>query len=664
MPTYDVTKPWNIGVRGTAVLPLINDDAKIMRVEAGPGTGKTFGLVRRLVRILHPNGLAVRGDRVAVVAFNRVIAKELRKEVEKALSDYPHEGSPVIQTVHGFCLRVVGEDIRMLLPHEREAMLYDVLEEYPKLRSGYRTHQIAEQALHDHEARHKKHLRLWAGVQSWLIRHKARLISDLPGLLLDRIRGGDFTNCRFEHVIVDEFQDLTPAEQELFLRLRSGVGQFVGLGDPRQSIYAFLGNDRHGLANLDQHQALAGLEIHDVSMAECQRCPKEIVIAANKLMSLTEESPLEPVNETPTRFLVTHWKTPESEAKGMAKLISGNIRAFPSDKHLAMVTRRRFGYRLRDEIANLDSSINIELGFSESILELWPAREAFLFFSLLADPDAPTWRAWLGYRQPLPNRNQLAPKRNASAYLRFLKRCNDVVTAQAVLDLCDEKRTINRGEGGTALRDQACRYRQLIQELDWGTLDARSLIDAVFEPIRWVVQGADEADTATTDLQVLRTNALQIFDELGTSVVESGRDRQLREVARQLRYTIATREPLAANLDAQLQVMTLWGGKGLTADHVYVVGLCDEAIPGVKATEYPGTDLEYVEEQRRLFYVSMTRAKKTLVLSRPKKIRPGDAKRLNLRLSGRVGHYAELQMCRFLREIMDSIPDAVPGETL
>jgi ATP-dependent exoDNAse (exonuclease V) beta subunit len=71
-----LSEPWNEGVKGTQVLPLINRDAKIIRVEAGPGTGKTFGLVRRVQRVLHPGGLAVAGPDVLVVAFNRVIAKQ------------------------------------------------------------------------------------------------------------------------------------------------------------------------------------------------------------------------------------------------------------------------------------------------------------------------------------------------------------------------------------------------------------------------------------------------------------------------------------------------------------------------------------------------------------------------------------------------------------
>jgi len=132
-------KPWNENVRGSQVLPLINLDAETIRVEAGPGTGKTFGLVRRVQRILHPAGLAVPGGDVLIVAFNRVIAKQLKDEISGRLESSPHDGEPVIKTVHSLCLDVIGTQPRLLLDHEREAMLYDVLAEFPALRQKYDT---------------------------------------------------------------------------------------------------------------------------------------------------------------------------------------------------------------------------------------------------------------------------------------------------------------------------------------------------------------------------------------------------------------------------------------------------------------------------------------------------------------------------------------------
>ena len=136
---------------------------------------------------------------------------------------------------------------------------------------------------------------------------------------------------------------------------------------------------------------------------------------------------------------------------------------------------------------------------------------------------------------------------------------------------------------------------------------------------------SDEPAIATTDLALALEKAKEILgaDDLadeagGDGLTEDDEEadvgeecdekvsQQLRRVARVLRYQIATREPFVAEGTADVQVATLWGAKGVTADHVYVIGLCGEALPGERRPEYPGTELEYFEEQRRLFYVSLT----------------------------------------------------------
>jgi superfamily I DNA/RNA helicase len=308
--------------------------------------------------------------------------------------------------------------------------------------------------------------------------------------------------------------------------------------------------------------------------------------------------------------------------------------------------------------------VTIDLGFSESILELWQVREAFLFASLICDPDPATWRAWLAYRQPHADQSPLAPARNAPAYLQFLAVCNDTITNALVLQLLQESRTKPRGEGGSNLWDRAERFKQLLDHADWAALDPQDFIVAVFAPQLWPSTSPEEAQTASSDFEILKANALQSLADIDRDKPSFSREERLKKVIRQLRYSIATRESLATGTKAVLQITTLWGGKGLTADHVYVVGLCDEAIPGVRTDEYPGTDADYDDEQRRLFYVSITRAKQTLFLSRAKKIKSGEAMRLNLPVLSKNRHYADLTMSRFLRDIMAFLPQAQPGEDL
>jgi superfamily I DNA/RNA helicase len=377
---------WNEGVRGVQVPPLINSDAETIRCVAGPGSGKTFGLVRRVERILHPEGLAVDGHEVLVVAFNRVIARQLREDIGDRLKTFEHTHDPVIRTIHALCVEVIREELRMLLPHEVDAMIYDVLKLFPAVAKKYDNFREAQQALRDHEAGHKEHHELWQGARQWLVRHKAHLVSDVPRLLLARLKGGDFPEQGYGFVIVDEFQDLTAGEQEQMFRLRRPGGQLVALGDPRQSIYTFRGNDRQGLAKLESLVG-QGNPVTDVTITECQRCPERIVVAANKLMALSGVESMVPVSDARANIHVVTWKTPEAEAAGMAKAIVENIHAHPEDRHLVMVTRRRFGYWLRDRIFELDPELRLDLGFSEGLLDSWAAREAFLTYCLLVDPD-------------------------------------------------------------------------------------------------------------------------------------------------------------------------------------------------------------------------------------------------------------------------------------
>lgn len=434
--------PWLAGVNGTQVLPLIESDEKAIRVEAGPGTGKSFGLARRVARLMHKQGKNVAGKEILIVAFNRVIAKQLKNDISRELAKCgvkhgPKEG-PVIRTVHALCLEVIGQGIRLLLPHEKEAMLYDVLEEHEVLRETYTRHRDADQALRDHEAKHEKHPALWAAVTKWLKRHNARLISELPSILLDHIHGGDFEDLEYRHIIVDEFQDLTPCEQLLFAKLKSKNGSFVAMGDSRQSIYTFRGNDRAGLKNLGI--LLKPAKITDFAMTECMRCPPDVVNAANQLMQLAPGAKITPGNTNPSRIGVLHWDSPDQEAAGLAKIITKSIEANPTDSHLVMVTRKSFGFLLRDRIAEIDPKLPVDLCFSESLLETWPTREAFLLFCLLLAPDEPTWRAWLGYQNCPDAKTHTAPDRNASAYLNFLIACKDNITVEAIKKLAGEPR--------------------------------------------------------------------------------------------------------------------------------------------------------------------------------------------------------------------------------
>ncbi len=654
-----VTRPWLEGVNGTEVIPLIESTEPVVRVEAGPGAGKTFGLVRRVVRLLHSAGEHISGRQILIVAFNRVIAQSLRSDVDRELDRVGIDESPVIQTLHALCLRIVGRDLRILMDHERDAMIFDIREQYPELRHNRSLPSHTDQALRDHEAGHSVNPFLWNAVQQWLRRHNAHLISELPTLLLARLDAGDFRATRYAHVIVDEFQDLTEAEQRLMVTLMKEDGNLVALGDPRQSIYKFRGNDREGLSKLETIQ---DQPVTDVLMVECQRCPATIVAAANQLMVLYPSRPMVSTSSRTATLRVITWNTPLKEARGMARTIVENYRAHPDDRHLVMVTRRRFAFMLRREMNAIDSTIAVDLNFSESLLERWAVREAFIFFCLMVDPDAATWRAWFSYQNSQTGETFKAPNRNAGSYLRLLTDAGDAISWDTVAALAAENRSSNRGSGGGILWDRAARALALRSGLTEVIDDPETLISTLFDDAIWVSSATIESDDAIADLKLARDKALAILESERENSPQQGGVELLKGVVRALRHHIATREPFESETEANITVSTLWGAKGVTADHVYILGLFREALPGQRRNEYPGTDDEYFEEQRRLFYVSITRAKETMFLSRPLKINRSDAAKLGIELVSGSDQWPIVEASPFLLEILAFLPAAESGE--
>jgi superfamily I DNA/RNA helicase len=91
------------------------------------------------------------------------------------------------------------------------------------------------------------------------------------------------------------------------------------------------------------------------------------------------------------------------------------------------------------------------------------------------------------------------------------------------------------------------------------------------------------------------------------------------------------RIPLGEALKTRVRIMTLHGAKGLEAENVIVAGVADQIIPGIGLKD-PEEAEQAREEQRRLLYVSVTRAKRELLISWPKAIKYKDATKNNVRI--------------------------------
>jgi superfamily I DNA/RNA helicase len=110
-----------------------------------------------------------------------------------------------------------------------------------------------------------------------------------------------------------------------------------------------------------------------------------------------------------------------------------------------------------------------------------------------------------------------------------------------------------------------------------------------------------------------------------------------------------------------LRVMSLHKSKGLNADHVVVVGCIEGLLPYREDGLPEDLHRRRLEEQRRLFYVAITRARQTLVLSSVRSLPRDLAYRMRASVVGGNRDFAETITSTFIAELGQACPDAVPG---
>ena len=248
-------RPWLDGVEGEEAVELIESNAKVIRVVAGPGAGKTYCLGRRTWRLIEGDGINQR--KIFVGTFSRAMAKELQKELV-AYQDVK------VSTLHSFAYELLrnllredpeafqGMKLRFLLQFERDALLYDIKDEF-----GFNYYQCGDELLEMEASLAQrddsyKNALFRGAVESWLKRHQAMLVGYVVHLCVTHLQFDDIQPGIFDHVVIDEYQDLTAAEQELIGLLWSGKGSLTVMGDDFQSIYGFRFNQRRGITDFHE----------------------------------------------------------------------------------------------------------------------------------------------------------------------------------------------------------------------------------------------------------------------------------------------------------------------------------------------------------------------------------------------------------------------------
>lgn len=611
-------------------------DGPFLRVLAGPGTGKTFSLMRRISRILEEG---VDPKRILLLTFTRVSAGDLvRKVTELGIDSAEHVRAT---TLHSFCfsmlqreevIRATGRIPRPMLEFELEPLYHDLKHQnlgvIRQLRKDVKAFESAWARLQREEpgwALTSHDRAIEDTVLSWLRFHESMLIGELVPISLQYVRDNPGTPFRemFDHVIVDEYQDLNRAEQVL-LDLLSENAALTIAGDDDQSIYSFKYAHPEGITEFNE----AHPGTHDEQLIECKRCPRSVVGLARELILRNQRYPKqikEGDDSIPGRVIPIQWRGMRREAKGIAGIVHHYIADIgtPPGEVLVLAQRRNIAGMISEELER--RGLEVVNYYNQDVLDNQVAQERFTLLCLSADQeDRTALRNWLAFG---------ATTRRVGPYsrLRLISETQGVSPWEALNRLLDGNLMIPHSQSLVE------RFRVLRGELNRtsGTKGS-ALVDVCFP------EDVNECSR-------VRQMALDIVTE----------EMAPRDLAVLLRVEIA--QPQVPLERKDIGVMSLHKAKGLEAELVVIPGCVEGLIPRVDEDAPPIEQQRQLEENRRLFYVGMTRTRNTLVLSSFLYMRRGDAVSMGFQYHG-SSNIVRLVTSRFVTELGSSLPRPQSGE--
>lgn len=586
-----------------------------VRVIAGAGTGKTKALTRRYAYLVRELGVST--SNVLCMTFTNKAANEMKRRVRTMLGD--RADGALISTIHGFCARILREDIGKLYYPESFLILDNadqkqILEEvYGEL--GLKLDTASFQTMLDRIEMYKINpayigwvsdpafdilsLRPGDTGEAVIMRYIAKQRKNFALDFADLIK---FVTYLFDHfpeieqkwqerlcyIQVDEYQDVDIEEYALINRLAAFHRNLFVVGDPDQNIYEWRGSRMRFLLNFDKENT----PCKTVFMNRNYRSTPEILAVCNSLIgknrvriekNLYTENPSGPI--------------PEYYHGGDEKEEIGRILDFIDEKRAA-------GAGLRD-IAVLYRSSYISRFIEQGLMSR----------------DIPyTVYGGVGFYERAEIKNMIAYMRMVAFGddLSFLRVVNYPRRKIGKLKT-DAVRNWARSEGGSL-------YETMKRHLDDPVFRGSGAKDfvALIENMREICGGIQVSELlqrlfhdSGMEAYIRKCGDMDRLDnvsELLNAVyaAETGFGEPLT-LAGYLQTVALFRGPDVGGDGDRLAIMTVHTAKGLEFDHVIVAGMSDRIFPSPRSLEERKQNA--LEEERRLAFVAFTRAKKSLLLT-------------------------------------------------
>lgn len=596
---------------------------------AGAGSGKTRVITYRIAYMLESG---INQSSILALTFTNKAAREMRERVRELQSGAVR--NLTVSTFHAFGVRVLKQHIGRLGYRENfsiydQADQYGVIKEaareikhhlepgdvskvqsvFSKVKTGRASFTEETEDLTALYAEYLDHLKLYNAVDfDDLIVLPLRIFEEHPDVLQE------YRN-RFTHIMVDEFQDTSTNQYRMMKMLAETNRNVCVVGDDDQSIYSWRGADFSNILNFE----IDFPERKEIKLEQNYRSTGTILAAANRVIANNRNRKLKELWSGVGGGHRIDLYFPEDETEE-GELVARMI------KNLAMtegVKYRDVGVLVRTnsltrniEVAFLRENVPYQVSGGMSFFQRKEIKDIIAYLKLIANPDDDvsllrvlnTPRRGIGKRS-LEVITETAGRREESLYqaIGALIAAPDApLGKRAVSDLADFSGLIQRfrevliGSGETPPKKH---------RLSEGV---GALIDAVDYWGYLVME-----HQANDKLAKWKYRNIQIFTEF-LQKYEDDPDVENANLFDFLRgITLESRDSLEED-DKAVSLMTIHAAKGLEHDVVFLAGVEEGIIPHARAIE---ESPENVEEERRLFYVAITRARRKLFMTSCRKRR-------------------------------------------
>src|SRR6266508_6940555 len=586
-------------------------------VVAGPGSGKTRVLTQRITYLIASEG--VRPWQILAVTFTNKAAREMETRVKSMLNEQATEGM-WLGTFHSICARILRREAEFL-PIQSNFVIFDTDDQERIVKSMIREMNINEKLYRPASVlgaiSHAKNELIGADeyptqtyrdeiVKRVYVEYQKRLIAsnavDFDDILLYTARMlEDYPTVRdkyaqrFRHVLVDEFQDTNLAQYALVRQLASFNRNIFCVGDPDQSIYAWRGADWRNVQRFDQDFP----DSQTILLEQNYRSRQTILDAAMGVINRVQNRKQKKLfTDRGAVEKIFFYEAPDdySEAAFVVDAIAQLVasRQFEPGE-CAVMYRTNAMSRLLEE-AFLQARLPYRLVGAQRFYGRREGKDMIAFLRLIHNPAD---EASLDRVINVPPRG-IGDKTLIT--LHNVARQNNTQPGFVLLDLARGAESPYwasfAGRASISLADFGgvlATWRTAAPSLTTSELFDRVITDLSYK--KYIDDDSEEGVDRWENVEELRRLAL----EYSTRSL----DEFLENVA-----LVSDQDTIAEGNVPTL--LTLHAAKGLEFGAVFIVGLDDGILPHSRSFDEP----EGMEEERRLFYVGITRAKDKLYLIR------------------------------------------------